>query len=139
MATVGLQAMLSAEDVAQIRGISDEWVRTSLVRDWDGLAALLTDDVVLLPPDAPVVVGKDAARGFLEAFPAIAAFTATVIAAEGQPELAWARGSFAMTIEPAPGQRVSMTGKWSATYRRGANGSWRCASDTWNLDAPVSP
>lgn len=139
MATVGLQAMLSAEDLARIRGISDEWVRTSLVRDWDGLATLLTDDVVLLPPDAPVVVGKASARDFLEAFPPIAAFTATVIAAEGQPELAWARGSFTMSIEPAPGQSVSMVGKWSATYRRRADGSWRCASDTWNLDAPVRP
>lgn len=138
MATVGLQAMLSAEDVAQIRGISDEWVRAALVRDWDSLAALLTDDVVLLPPDAPAVVGKAAARAFLEAFPPIAAFTATVIAAEGQPELAWARGSFAMTVEAAPAQRLSMVGKWSATYRKRADGGWRCASDTWNLDAPVS-
>jgi ketosteroid isomerase-like protein len=138
MATVGLQATLSAEDVAQIRGITDEWVRVSLVRDWEGLTALLTDDVVFLPPDAPVVVGKPAVRDFLEAFPAITSFTATVIAAEGQPELAWARGSFTMTIEPTPGQGVPMVGKWGATYRKRADGTWHCASDTWNLDAPLS-
>ena len=138
MATVGLQATLSAEDVAQIRGITEEWVRVSLVRDWDGLTSLFTDDVVFLPPDAPVVVGKPAVRAFLEAFPVITAFTATMVTAEGQPELAWARGSFTMTIEPAPGQRVPMVGKWGATYRKRADGTWRCASDTCNLDAPRS-
>ena len=138
MAATVTQLALTADDVAQIRGLTDEWVRVSLVRDWEGLTALLTDDVVFLPPDAPVVVGKPAVRAFLEAFPAITAFTATVIAAEGQPELAWARGSFAMTIEPAHGQQVSMVGKWGATYRRRADGTWRCASDTWNLDAPLT-
>ena len=131
-------AALTTADVTQIRALTEEWVRASLARDWDGLTALLTDDVVLLPPDAPVVAGKPAARAFFEAFPAIRTFTAIPIAAEGQPELAWARGSFTMTIEPAPGQRVSMVGKWAATYRKQADGTWRCASDTWNFDAPVN-
>lgn len=139
MATAATQIALSTEDVAQIRGLTAEWVRASLARDWDALTALLTDDVAFLPPDGAVVAGKPAVRQFLEAFPVITAFTANVIAAEGQPELAWARGSFTMTIEPAPGQRVSGVGKWAATYRKRADGSWRCASDTWNFDAPPGP
>ena len=139
MATAAMHVGLSAEDIAQIQGIADEWVRVSLARDWDGLLALLTDDVVFLPPDAPVVVGKPAVRAFLDAFPTIKAFTATVIGGEGQPELAWARGAFRMTIEPAPGQSVSMVGKFAATYRKRADGGWLCASDTWNLDGPLNP
>ena len=126
MATAAMHVGLSTEDIAQIQGITDEWVRVSLARDWDGLIALLTDDVVFLPPDAPSVVGKPAARAFLEAFPTITAFTATVIAGEGQPELAWVRGSFRMTIEPAPGHSVSAIGKFSATYRKRADGGWLC-------------
>ena len=68
MATAVAQLTLSAEDLAQIRGLTDEWVRVSLARDWDGLLALLTDDFVFLPPDVPIVAGKEAMRAYLEAF-----------------------------------------------------------------------
>ena len=137
MLTAATRMELATEDLAHIRGITDEWVRASLARDWDALTAMFADDVVFLPPDAPVVLGKAAVRAFLEGYPPIAAFTATVLSAEGQTEFAWARGSFAMTVEPTAGQRISLIGKWAGTYRKRADGGWLCASDTWNLDAPI--
>lgn len=138
MATAAAQITLAAEDLAQVRALTDEWVRTSLARDWDGLLALLTDDFVFLPPDVPIVIGKEAVRAYLDAFPRMTKFAATVVAAEGQPELAWARGTFSITAETAPGTTTSMVGKFGATYRKQSDGKWLCASDTWNLDAPAS-
>ena len=138
MATAVAPVSLTAQDLTQLRSITDEWVRVTLIRDFDSLTRLLTDDVVFLPPDAPVVVGKTAVRAFLDAFPAVTAFTAELDVAEGRPDLTWARGSFRMTVEPAPGQSASMVGKWSATYRKQDDGAWLCASDTWNLDAPAT-
>ena len=138
MATAVAQLTLAAEDLAQIRGLTDEWVRVSLARDWDGLLALLTDDFVFLPPDVPIVAGKEAMRAYLEAFPRMTKFSATVVVVEGQPELAWARGTFSITAETAPGTTTSMVGKFGATYRKRLDGRWLCASDTWNLDAPPS-
>jgi ketosteroid isomerase-like protein len=132
MAAAITQLALSADDVARIRALTDEWVVLSLARDWDGLMALMTDDVVFLPPDAPIVVGRLAVRAFLDGLPAITALAATMIAAEGEPGLAWARGSFTITIDATPGERKSLAGNWAAAYRKRADHSWRCASITWS-------
>ena len=137
MAAAITQLALRADDVARIRALTDEWVVIALARDWDGLTTLLTDDLVFLPPDAPIVVGRLAVRAFLDGFPAITALAATMTAAEGEPGLAWARGSFNITIEPAPGQRKSLAGTWAAAFRRQADHVWRCASTTWSCAAPV--
>ena len=137
MATAVVPLQLSPEDVAHLRGLTAEWVRLSLGGDWDALCGLLTDDVTFLPPDQPLVVGKTAVRTWFDAFPPIRAFTATLVAAEGRPDLAWARGSFTMTVEPEPQQTVSIVGKWAATYRKRGDGGWLCASDTWNVDSPM--
>ena len=46
-------------------------------------------------------------------------------------------GTFAITVEPTAGRRIAAIGKWAGTYRKRADGRWLCASDTWNLDAPI--
>jgi ketosteroid isomerase-like protein len=135
MATAVAPVALPHHDVAQLRGITDEWVRAALARDFEALAALWTDDVVLLPPDAPMVLGKQASRAWFEAFPVLTGFIARVEHAEGRSELAWARGTFDFETQDMPGMRF--VGKWSATYRRRGDGRWLVSSDTWNLDAPV--
>jgi len=138
MTTAADTTRLTDHDVAQIRGITDEWVRAHLAGDWDALSALHTDDIVFLPPEQPLVEGKAAVRAWLETFPPTTAFTATVVSAEGRPDFAWARGTFELTAEPEPGKPVTMRGKWAAHYRKRADGGWLCASDTWNLDAPLA-
>ncbi len=130
---------LTSQDVTTLRSLVDEWVRTCLDADWDKIASLLTDDVVFLPPDQPVVQGRNAVRAWFDSFPKIKTFAATLENAEGRGDLANARGTFNMNIEPSPGQQVQMTGKWVALYRKQANGSWLCALDAWNTDHPVQP
>jgi ketosteroid isomerase-like protein len=136
MTTATAATHLTDQDLAQLRALTEDWVQLSLAKDWGGVVALLTDDVVFLPPDHPIVEGKSAALAYLEAYPPIIAFTASVRYAEGHGDLAWGHGDFNMTVEPAPNQTMTATGKWSAVYRKRADGAWLVASDTWNLDAP---
>ncbi len=71
---------LSPEDRGAIQAYTDEWVSQCLDRDWDALVERLTDEVVFLPPDEPMVIGKAAAadwpptarRGAAGAWPRIA-------------------------------------------------------------------
>lgn len=128
---------IGTEDRTALHDLKDEWVACCLNADWQALGALLTDNVVLLPPDQPIVEGKEAVLAWLRAFPSIGAFTTTVLDADGRADFAWARGTFAMTVEPVPDQRVTMKGKWAATYVKEDDGRWRCASDTWNVDGPA--
>lgn len=130
---------LVAEDILAIRRVcEDEWTRVIRKADWDGMASLLTDDVVFLPPDQPIVLGKKAVRVWLESFPPIKTFTDKEEHTEGRGDFAWSRGTFEMTVEPNPGNRVAMKGKWTATFRKQSDGRWLVASDTWNTDHPLS-
>jgi ketosteroid isomerase-like protein len=83
-ATVG---QLTAQDVAALNGIVNDWVQILLAANWDKLASQLAEDVVFLPPDQPAVHGKKAVRAWLEAFPPIKTFTSRLQHAEGRPIL----------------------------------------------------
>ncbi len=125
---------LSPEDREALQAYVDEIVSQCLDRDWDPLVERLTDDVVLLPPDEPAVIGKAAVADFLDAFPIITAFSAPIESADGRADHAAARGSFDMTVETEDGE-TRMVGKWLATYRK-EGGRWRMATECWNLNAP---
>ena len=126
---------LSFQDRDALQAYVDEWVNQCLDQDWDALVERLTDDVVLLPPDEPAVIGKAAAADFFEAFPVITLFSASIDSADGRADHAALRGPFDMTVETDEGE-TRMVGKWLATYRK-EGGRWRLATDCWNLDAPM--
>ena len=126
---------LSPEDRDAIQAYLDEYVSQCLDRDWAALVERLTDDVVLMPPDEPTVIGKAAAADFFDAYPIMTAFSAPIESADGRADLATIRGSLDMTVETEDGE-TRMVGKWLATHRK-EGGRWRMATACWNLDAPV--
>jgi ketosteroid isomerase-like protein len=137
MIAVTTAPRITADDLAALHELKEEWAEACLRADWEGLGGLLTDNVVFLPPDRPMVEGREGVKAWLREFPPISAFATTVVEADGRVDFAWARGTFTMTVEPTPGQRVTMRGKWSATYLKQDDGRWLCASDTWNVDGPT--
>ncbi len=126
---------LSTEDRDALQALTDRTVRTSLDRDLDALLELLTDDVVLMPPDQPAVIGKAAAADFLGTYPIITALSSNIDSADGRADHAATRSSFDLTVETEDGE-TRMVGKVLATYRK-EGGRWRMATDCWNLNAPV--
>jgi|SRR5438093_11674828 len=128
---------LTTQDVATLRSCIEEWVRTCREANWDKLALLLADDVVFLPPDQPIVQGKKSVRAWLDTFPLIRAFDATMEDAEGRADFACVRGTVDMTVEPSPEQPVQLKGKWTAVWRKQSTGDWLCALDIWNTDHPA--
>ncbi len=126
---------LSTEGTDALQAYIDEFVSQCLDRDFDPLVERLTDDVVLLPPDEPAVIGKAAVADFLEAYPIMTAFKFPIENADGRADLAAIRGSVDMTVETEEGE-TRMVGKWLATYRK-EGGRWRLATSCWNLDAPA--
>ena len=127
---------LSDEDVAAISGLSDIHSQVGLAGDWAGWVATCTDDVVLMPPDQPIVQGRDAALAFLEGFPTLTEFGIAVEQVDGRGDLAVSRGTYAMSFE-VDGDTQSVTGKYLAVWRKQPDGSWLMATDAWNLDHPL--
>lgn len=129
--------VLSPSDRAALDTHVATWVRYCRARDWIGLSTIMDDDVVMLPPDASAARGKAAAIALFEAFPRIHAFDARVESAAGHADFAAAWGPFDLSLESSPGGLVRISGKWSATYRRSANGDWIVLTDCWNADHPA--
>jgi ketosteroid isomerase-like protein len=106
----------------------------------DSLIAMVTEDVVFLSPNEPVVVGKAAVRAWSEAY--LKAFTIhwdkTVSEFIVAGEWAFERYAYKQNDKPAGGGApVTDTGKGVIIYHHDADGKWRAARDAWNSDLPV--
>ena len=102
---------------------------------------MLTDDAVLMPPNSPPVVGREAIRTWSEAASAQVriedyrpADEELIVAGD------WAirRATFTWTLRlDADPTVIQDAGKFIIVYRREDDGSWRVARDIWNSNTPL--
>ncbi len=130
-------ATLTEQDVAAIQALRDPWIQACLDRDWDALLSICTSDVTLLPPDAPIAEGREAARTYLEAYPVITKFTVEFTNIDGRGDLATARGDFHITVETDDGE-ASVDGKFVDTFHKHGDDTWLYNEVIWNSDAPTA-
>ena len=121
---------------AAIRALNQQWESNFKNRDAAGLAALYTEDCIRMPQGGPTTIGRPALEAayrqeFAEVwqtqFDLVIRTEEVVVAGE----YAFARGTDTLTLDHN-GQRLEETGKWLATYRRQADGSWLYFWSTYN-------
>jgi ketosteroid isomerase-like protein len=124
---------LTQADRDEVDGHIDTWVRLSLDRDFEQLVdKLATEDVMLLPPDHPACNGKAEALAYLNDFPEIVAFTASLTSFHGRGDTAIGQGVFDLVIK-IDGESKHSIGKWLTSYRKTTDG-WKIQQDMWNSD-----
>ncbi len=130
---------LSEEDVAAIKASRVLWAEAVLAGDWAAVAALFTEDAVVMPPNEPVVEGQVALQAFLELFPSITQFEATIVQMEGRGDLAFVRATYSMAliVEGVP-EPIHDTGKFVDIWRKQPDGKWLVAVHIYNSDFPLS-
>ena len=126
-----------AADIQAIEQNQAMFIERGNVGDVDGVMMCCSDDIVMMPPNAPAVVGAVAVRAwlgeFFEQFEANLATTTEDLVVDG--DLAYARRSFAWTVTPkAGGEPIQESGKTVLIYKRDAAGSWKASLDIWNID-----
>lgn len=126
---------LTDHDVQAIRALTAAHERAVLDHDPDTFLATCTDDIVFLPPDQPILVGRSACRTFLQDFPRPATVRTEVHEVEGQGSLAFSRGGMTAGFDDG----TSATFKWVAVHRKQPDGSWKMARDMWSADAAAGP
>jgi ketosteroid isomerase-like protein len=115
-----------------------EWAAAAASGDLEAIVSYWADDAVVLPPDRPAVVGKQAIREFVAESLALPGFSITwsaaqaVVAASG--DMGYTIGSNRVTVPGADGSPVAITGKAVTVWRREPSGAWRCVLDIWNAD-----
>ena len=127
---------LSEEDINTLRSLSDTYVERTLAGDFAAVAAMFTENAVLLPPNESMVQGRAAAQAYLEAYPTITEFQSTAVEVGGSGDTGFVRGTYSLRAN-ADGMEITDTGKWMIIVAKQEDGSWLTTSQIWNSDLPL--
>ena len=128
-----------ADDMAVINGVHDEHTAALNAGDAAAYVALLTEDAVLLPPNQPAVLGKDAIREYRQTTFEQNTLDVTRSSEEAMVAGDWAfvRHTYRGTQTPtAGGEPREISGKGITIFQRQPNGSWKISRYLWSSDTP---
>jgi ketosteroid isomerase-like protein len=132
---------LDAEKAALMQ-TSRDWAATVPAGNIDSILSFWSDDAVLMPPDEPALVGKDAIRNYVTGALAIPGFMITwepeqaMISASG--DMAYLIERSSVSFSDSTGAKVTQLAKAVTVWRKDPRGRWRCVVDTWN-NVPSHP
>ncbi len=133
-------ATLSDQDKAAIQKAHDEFARmfTAEKADPAGMVAMYyADTAKVLPPEMPMLEGKDAIVKVYTAIGQAKTFKFGPLAITGFGDGAIVEGAFELTAAvPATGEVMRDTGKIIEIWQKQPGGTWRATRDIWNSDAP---
>jgi uncharacterized protein (TIGR02246 family) len=126
-------------DQAALRTDTEQWNRLANAADWARLAALYTDNAVLLPPNGAMVRGRASIQTWMAAFPKIQTISAQVQEIDGRGDLAYVRGTYTLNLaQQGEVPPVKDVGKYVEIHRKQPDGSWSIALDIFNSDVPLA-
>lgn len=125
---------LSAADRTALATNSEAWLKAVRASDWDAVAASYAEDAMLLPPDQPVVIGRDGIRAWFAAFPPLVSMTTKDVEVEGCCDLAYVRGTYQLEVRTSETSTHHETGKFIEIRRKQADGTWLKLRDIFNAD-----
>lgn len=105
--------------------------------DFDTWTAHYADDAVLLQPNGPALTGKAAITESMKQFPPLSGVKFTHTSVDGAGDLAWAQGTYELTMTPPGAAAISDRGKFIEIWRKGADGAWKVSRDIYNSDLPM--
>lgn len=121
--------------------LSREW--SALIASGDDLQAGINfwaDDAVMLPPDLPILDGKDAIREYIEGAAAIPGFKiswdpqSAHISESG--DMAYMIERNVIEVDGPDGDKIVTHGKVVTVWRKGDDGEWKNVVDMWNSAPP---
>lgn len=123
------------KDVESIHKLRDEWKTASDARDVNKIISLITDDAVILAPNSPPLVGKQAVetmyRTMLNLYKIEQNFIYEEVVVQGDWAYAWGHDEVTMT-SLAGGETMRATGYGMMIMRREADG-WKYARGINNM------
>ncbi len=131
------------EDTAEVRqaieAINKQFADAVKRGDAAAVAALYTEDARLLPPNGPMIVGREAIQNSEQSdFDAGVSgdLQLTTLEVGVVRDLAYEIGEYAHTIQPDEGEAIKDQGKYVVVWKR-ENGEWKLDVDIWNSSMPL--
>lgn len=125
------------KDQAAIREKNAAFVKAFNAKDMNQILDAYTENSVFMPPNQPILRGKEALKTFYDDMLKSGATNLKLDAGEvsGHGPLAYQSGTYEMDIKPSGGPEGHDRGKYLFILRRMA-GSWRYEYTVWNSDLP---
>ncbi len=129
-------------DVEAIRQADLAWSAAQASDGLDGVMPFYVDDAIFLPPNSPMVIGKEAIR---EASASIdspgfsISWKPMKVEVAQSGELGYAIGNFEGNIVDSAGNLVPVKGKYVEIWKKQADGSWKVAVDMPSTDSLSGP
>jgi steroid delta-isomerase-like uncharacterized protein len=124
------------EEAEALMDLSRQWSATIASGDLEGGMDFWANDAVMLPPDLPLLDGKEAIREYVEAAAGIPGFkiswepVSAHVSKSG--ELAYMLERNVTEVDGPGGNKVITHGKVVTVWRKDATGKWRNVVDMWN-------
>lgn len=123
------------------RKAHDSYLAAINANDLDAVLAAVTDDIVLIAPNSPVMVGKSQVGrwvgGYFDSVETSWQKSSIELVVAGN----WAFERYRYTARDTPrdgGETRVGTGNGINIYRRGSDGVWRVARDIWTTDVSMT-
>ena len=122
-----------AQDKATIQSLNDQFTRAFNAGDIAAVAAHYTEDAVVLPPGAEMVLGRNAILTFWKSAAdqigdiKLTAVDVKPLGSNAAREI----GTFSLRTKGAQSQQV--TGKYVVVWEK-VGGDWKLATDIWNTN-----
>ena len=128
----------TTKDAGEIRQQHDAFVAAFNAKDVSKILDLYADNSVFMPPNEPVIRGKEALKHFYEELfsrQGASDLKMDVGEVSGHGTLAYQSGTFEMALKPATRPAGRDRGKYLFVVRKMSNG-WKYHYTMWNSDLP---
>ena len=127
------------KDQASIRERADMFVKAFNAKDTNQILGVYAENSVFMPPNEPVIRGKDALKTFYDDLlkSGAADLKLNVGEVSGHGPLAYQTGTYEMEIKKGDGAGTRDRGKYLFVLRK-FNDTWRYEYSMWNSDLPVT-
>jgi uncharacterized protein (TIGR02246 family) len=130
-----------AADESAIRDLDAQWSKTAAANDLEGTVSYYSDDATLLPPNAPIAIGKQAIRASWASLlgPGVSvSWQVSKVEVSRSGDLAYLIGAYLVTLKDPQGRPVTDHGKLVEVWKKQADGKWKTVADIYNSDLPPS-
>jgi uncharacterized protein (TIGR02246 family) len=125
-----------------LRDLDDQWSATAEAKDLEKTVSFYSEDAVVMPPNASAATTKEAIRKVwqdLLASPGLVIrWKTTKVEVAKSGDLACLSGNYDLTMNDPSGRPVDDHGKYVEVWEKQADGKWKCGTDIWNSDLPVT-
>ena len=136
-----LKAILNEDHssaIAAIMKADSAWDKASEAKSVDGWLSNYTDDAIVMPPGETVCRDKASRESSIKnmfAIPGVSLrFQSTKVEVSRMGDLGYAVGVYQFSSSDAKGKVMNETGKYCETWKKQADGGWKCIVDIWNAD-----